>query len=49
MFDYSVCDFCPYDAEYSTYFGDVCESCQAIKAERALLIRMAELDEEDYC
>ena len=48
MFDYSCCDFCPYDAEYSTYFGNVCESCQAIKAERALFSRMADFDDEDF-
>lgn len=32
--DYSCCDFCPYDAEYSTSFGTVCENCESIKAER---------------
>ncbi len=32
--DYSFCDFCPYDTEYSTSFGTVCENCKSIKAER---------------
>ena len=44
MFDYSVCDLCPYALDS----GTACENCQAIKAERALLSRMAELDEEDF-
>lgn len=46
MFDYSCCDFCPYDTEYETSSGTVCENCQAIKLERERLRRIAELDEE---
>lgn len=32
--DYSVCDFCPYAAEYTTSSGTVCENCERLKAER---------------
>lgn len=46
MFDYSCCDFCPYDTEYSTYSGNVCECCEAKKLERERLRRIAGLDEE---
>ena len=32
--DYSCCDFCPYDTEYVTSSGTVCENCETLKAER---------------
>lgn len=44
MFNYSCCDLCPYDAEYSTSSGTVCENCEAIKAERQLCRIMADLE-----
>ena len=44
MFNYSCCDFCPYDTEYSTSSGTVCESCDAIKAERRLCRMIADLE-----
>ena len=37
MFDYSCCDFCPYDSESSTMSGTVCEGCDNWKAEKELL------------
>lgn len=46
MFDYSCCDFCPYDTEYVTSSGTVCESCQAIKAERQRCRQIAGIPEE---
>lgn len=30
----SSCDFCPYNTEYSTSSGTVCENCECLKAER---------------
>ncbi len=52
MFDYSCCDFCPYDTEYSTSSGTVCENCDAIKAERRRSRMIADLetdcDQEDH-
>lgn len=46
MFDHSVCDFCPYDTEYSTVSGNVCESCQARQAERELMRHIVDLLDE---
>ena len=37
IFDYSCCDFCPYDFEFSTMSGTVCEGCDKFKAEKELL------------
>lgn len=42
-FNYSCCDFCPFDYEHSFYFGEICENCQAKEAERRLLSKMADL------
>lgn len=46
LFDYSCCDFCPYDTEYNTMSGTVCESCQAKAAERRINSMMADLEDE---
>lgn len=42
MFDYSCCDLCPYDIDG----GTVCESCEALKAQRRLSQMMADLETE---
>lgn len=47
MFDYSCCDFCPYDTEYSTSSGSVCENCKAKAAERKLNRMMVDLIEKE--
>ena len=47
MFDYSCCDFCPYDVENTTYNGTVCENCQAKARERKFLSMFAGAHEED--
>ena len=36
-FEYSCCDLCPYDSEYSTLSSTVCEGCDKLKAEKELL------------
>lgn len=47
MFDYSCCDFCPYDVENSTYNGNVCECCERKALERQYLSRFADAYTED--
>ena len=47
MFDYSCCDFCPYDTEYTTGSGSVCQNCQAKAAERKLNRMMVDIIEKE--